>query len=355
MINKATYDPELDKQIAEEASDAREARTAARKAVADATTQNTELVQKSAITPQGTTLVLTTITQMNDWIDANTTAKSIDILNKTQEFTDALLKIYTDDRARLVFYNWSQFWQVIQSSLSSSNKISTDKSASLKTNIDTINSWYTKNLDESIQTYQDKINKSDEILYGVIADSQIIKEVKEKEELLKKKDAADIIAKMKDTADQASMDQAAVSEQTFSASRTAGKVGENLGYALLAAILVAFGIVAGSTAANDAIAHSVPVRILYFVYSFIFSIPVLIYYIYIAIRYKKYVTYSSFILPLYEYDPSTMAKKESFFEKCVWYVRDATVVKANSDLAAAVAALAAAAAPVMPIITNPKV
>jgi len=129
MINKATYDPELDKQIAEEASDAREARTAARKAVADATTQNTELVQKSAITPQGTTLVLTTITQMNDWIDANTTAKSIDILNKTQEFTDALLKIYTDDRARLVFYNWSQFWQVIQSSLSSSNKISTDKSA----------------------------------------------------------------------------------------------------------------------------------------------------------------------------------------------------------------------------------
>jgi hypothetical protein len=352
MINKATYDPELDQQIADEASAARDARTAARKAVAEATSQNTKLIQNAALTPQGSTLALVQFTQINDWLDANTTAKSVDILDKIQNFKDALLKIYTDDKARLVFYNWIQFWKVTQTSLATDNKISTDKSTSLKSNIDTIDNWYTKNQNESIQTYQDKINTVNATFYTIIADSQIIADVKAKEALLKNTDATKTIAKMKETADQAALDKAALDEQTFSVSRTAGKAATNLGYAILAAVLVAFGLIAGSTAANDAIARSVSFRIVYFVYAFIFSIPVLIYYTVMYFYYKKSVTYLSYILPLYEYDPATTTAKESFFEKCVWYARDATVAKAVADLAAAEAALRAAAAPVLPIIAK---
>jgi len=353
MINKATYDPELDQQIAKETAAARDARTAARKAVASATTQNTELVQNAALTPQGSTLALAEFTEINDWLESNATAKSVDILDKIQKFKDALVKIYTDDKSRLVFYNWIQFWKVAQSSLATDNKISTDKSASLKSNIDTVANWYTKNPNESIQTYQDKINTVNSTLYTIIADSQIIAEVKAKEALLKNKDATKVIAKMKETADQAAVDQAALDEQTFSLTRTAGKAATNLGYAILAAVLVAFGIVAGSTAANDAIARSIPVRILYFVYAFIFSIPVLIYYTVMYFYYKKSVTYLSYILPLYEYDPATTTAKVSFFEKCVWYAHDETVKKAVADFAAAAAAVAAAA-PVLPI-EKPKV
>ena len=88
MINKATYDPELDQQIAKETAAARDARTAARNAVASATTQNTELVQNAALTPQGSTLALAEFTEINDWLESNATAKSVDILDKIQKFKD---------------------------------------------------------------------------------------------------------------------------------------------------------------------------------------------------------------------------------------------------------------------------
>ena len=95
MLAKATYDPELEKQLAAEKQKAREAREKFRTTLLDAQKKNKELVQNQKLTPQGNTLAEALFKETSEWLTKNPNATSDELGDKVQEFLYNLQNIYT--------------------------------------------------------------------------------------------------------------------------------------------------------------------------------------------------------------------------------------------------------------------
>jgi hypothetical protein len=105
MVAKATYDPELEKQLAEERKKARESRSKFRQQIDELRRKDGDLIVSNKLTPLGSTQSAALFKTMNDWLAGTPDATNDEILDKQQELNDKLSNIYTEDANRLYFYN----------------------------------------------------------------------------------------------------------------------------------------------------------------------------------------------------------------------------------------------------------
>jgi hypothetical protein len=337
-INKATYDPELDAQIAAEKDKGRDARTELQKTITEVTKRVNKFVTDGTITPQAATLMQAELKGISDWIQANQTASASDTNDKLTIFVNTINKIKSDDAAPFTFYLWLQFWTTMVASLLNENKISSDKGDILQKVLATEQDYFSKNSSESIQTYQDRITKNENSFSSTISDPAIWSDIKTKKAALTQSTTTKDLNDMKIKVDQAYADRKAVEASKFSPLRAAKKTLSGIGIAFIVVALITLGLIAGSTAANDAITRPISIRTLYYIWSFIFSVPVLLYYIFRAMYAQKRPYYAAYLFPLYPYDP-TKENHDSFFEACVWYKENEVVKKASTEWSAVAEAL----------------
>jgi hypothetical protein len=333
-INKATYDPELDAHIAAEKDKGRDARTELQKTITEVTKRVNSFVTDGTITPQAATLMQVELKRIGDWIQANQSASASDLGDQTTTFVNTITKIKSDDIAPFTFYLWLQFWTTMLASLLNDNKLSTDKGAAIQKVISTEEAWYAKNSSESIQTYQDRITANETSFASTISDPAIWTDIQARKAALTKSTSTKDLNDMKIKVDQAAADRNAVEASKFSPLRAAKKALSGMGIAFLVVGIITFGLIAGSTAANDAIARPISIRTVYYIWSFIFSVPVLFYYIVRYLYAGKPPYYAAYLFPLYPYDP-TKETHDSFFEACVWYKENEVVKKAVTEFTAA--------------------
>lgn len=322
-VNKATYDPELEKQLAEEKKQAREARTKLRESLTTASNKNRELSARNEITPQATTLAASVVQETQKWLQDTPDATADEIQDKIFEVVDKLATIYTDDKNRLFFVNSLKTWDVILTQWQTQNKISEDKAKRIKKILTDEQAWYEKNLNESLQTYTARLEEMNESIKQVVADPTLVQESNEEKNKQVDKDSAEIDAlKAKAEADKKAKEE--LEKQQFSLGRLLKKVYRGVGGAFIVALILAVCFTGASLAANEAIARPVPYRILFFIFGFIFSVPVIFYYIGRTFLFGQSPYFASYLLPLYPYDP-TREEHESFLENLVWYKENAVI------------------------------
>jgi hypothetical protein len=337
-INKATYDPELDAQIAAEKDKGRDARTELQKMITEVTKQVNKFVTDGIITPQAATFMEVELKRINDWVQANQSASASDLHDQMTSFVNTITKIKSDDAAPFTLYLWLQFWTTMIVSLLNDNKISNDKGSTIQKVITAEEAWYAKNSSESIQTYQDRITANEKSFASTISDPAIWTDIQARKAALTKSTSTKDLNDMKIKVDQAAADRKAVESSKFSPTRAAQKALSGMGIAFLVVGIITFGLIAGSTVANDAIARPISIRTVYYIWSFIFSVPVLLYYLIRYLYAGKRPYYAAYLFPLYPYD-ATKETHDSFFEACVWYADNDVTKKAVAEFAAAAEAL----------------
>jgi len=320
-VNKATYDPELEKQLAAEREKAREIRTKLRQTLTDYSNKNRELVTKNELTPQGSTLATSVIQETTKWVQDTPDATESELQDKMSEVLDKLSIIYTEDKNRLMFLNWLKSWEVIVATWQSQNKISEDKAKKIKDLLAKDKDWYTKNLNESLVTYKERVDTDTQEIFQIIGDAALIQDASDQQKVQNSKSVDLDELKAKVDAEKKAKEE--LEKQSFSLSRLFSKIGKGVGIAFLVALFIALGLTGGSLLSNEGIARPVPYRILYFIFGFLFSIPVIVFYIGRAFMgYPPY--YAAYLLPLYSYDP-LKEDHSSFLESLVWFKENAVV------------------------------
>jgi len=332
-VNKATYDPELEKQLAAERTKAREIRTKLRQTLSETTKKNRDMLANGQLTRQGSTQATALIKETLDWLKNTPDATDVELQDKTFEFLDKLTTIYDEDKNRLQFSSWIKFFEFVIPRLQNENRIPEESAKKLTSIVNENKRWFESHQNESMETYQTRINEQSEKIQEIFNDPEIL----EQQKLLEKANndpkelerlKAQALAEKKAKED--------LEKSRFSIPRITKKISRGLGIAIVVAIFFALGLTGASLLANEAIARPVPYRILYFVFGFIFSIPVILFYIgRTFMGHPPY--YAAYLLPLYSYDP-LKEDHSSFFESLVWFkenavVRDATerfMEKANA-------------------------
>jgi lipopolysaccharide export LptBFGC system permease protein LptF len=320
-VNKATYDPEFEKQLAAERAKARELRAKLRQTLTEYSNKNRELVSKNELTPQGSTLATSLIQETTKWLQDTPDATEAELQDKLSEVLDKLATIYNEDKNRLMFSNWLKSWDVIVATWQGQNKISEDKAKKIKELLAKDKDWYSKNLNESLETYKERMDKDTQDIYTIVGDATLIQDAGDQKKAQDSKSVDLDELKAKIEAEKKAKEE--VEKEQFSLSRLFSKIGKGVGVAFLIALFIAFGLTGGSLLSNEAIARPVPYRILYFIFGFLFSIPVIIFYIgRTFMGHPPY--YAAYLLPLYSYDP-LKEDHSSFFESLVWFKDNAVV------------------------------
>jgi hypothetical protein len=336
-VNKATYDPELEKQLAAERAKAREIRTKFRQTLSESTKKNRQMLANGQITKQGSTLANALIKETLDWLKNTPDATDVELQDKTFEFLDKLTNIYDEDKNRLQFSNWINFFEFIIPRLQNENRIPEESAKKLTAIVNENKTWFKNHQNESIETYQGRIEEESKKIQEIFNDPEIL----EQQKLLEKANndpkelerlKAQALAEKKAKED--------LEKSRFSLPRITKKISRGLGIAITVAVFFALGLTGASLLANEAIARPVPYRILYFIFGFIFSIPVILFYIGRTFMGQP-PYYAAYLLPLYSYDP-LKEEHTSFFERLVWFKENAVVRDATErfmDKANAVKAL----------------
>jgi len=327
MVAKATYDPELEKQLAEERKRAREARTEYRKGLEELRKKNGDLVIQYRLTPFGASESNALLKTASDWVTANPEATSDEITDKGQELLDKLGNIYTQDANRLYFFNVLKVNEMILTSFKTNNVISEDAFKKSMEIVDRERKWLEKNPNESLQTYKEKLEASQkEIFQNLPPDAQQkindgqknVKMDDNTKEIEDKKRKAELLAKEKEQKEKAE----------FNPTRLFKKGAAGMVNAFWIALVLAFAVLGGSLAANEAVIRPLPFRILYFIYGFIFFPFVILFFVFRYFLLNKPPYFASILFPLYEYDPSKITRN-SFFERLVFYKANPIIAHAQ--------------------------
>ena len=320
-VNKATYDPELEKQLAEEKKQAREVRTKLRQTLSQASKTNRELLTNKQITQQGSTLATSTIQEAQTYLKDNPEATADELQDKTFEVAEKLATIYTEDKNRLFFINNLNAIDGITTIYQNQNIIDEDTAKKIKALVAEERVWFNKNQNESLETYNERLIEGGEKLKKIIpADlEQRIEKSRSEEGQKTQKELDDMKAKAE--ADKKAKEE--LEKQRFNPKRVMGKFLRGFGGAVIVAVFFAVSLTGASLLANEAIARPVPYRILYFIFGFIFSIPVILFFIGRAI-FGQPPYFAAYLLPLYSYDP-LKEDHSSFFESLVWFKDNAVV------------------------------
>lgn len=325
MIAKATYDPELEKQLTVEREQAREAKKKYREGLQQLRTVLANQIKNTMISPEGATLVKALIQDAEKWIKDNPDATSDEIQDKSADYFNQVVQIYEDDKGRIyhIFFttlwkNWIDFWK-------STNIISEDTAKKCMKIIDDEVLWYKKHTNESNETYAQRILDMVEALKKELP-ADLEGDIRKKME--NKPSTQDDIDKMKAQAKQEKEDREALEKKNFDTKRIVKKATAGVSSAIFWSVLISFAIFGASIASNMAVIRPVPIRVLCWFYGLIFFIPVILY---AAIQYimGKKPYFAAYLIPLYMYDPMTTEKK-SFLEKLVWYKDNPIIHDAQS-------------------------
>ena len=334
MVAKATYDPELEKQLAEEKKKAREARTKFRESLEDLRKKDSQLIIENKLTPLGSTQSAALFKTMNDWLAANPEATSDEIIDKGQETLDKLSNIYAEDNNRLYFYNILKVNDYFLTSFRTNNAISDDTYKKCKAILDKEQQFLEKNPNESLQVYKDHIEKMSKELNEILKDPDVQKRLQAARDGVKFEDNSKEIEKKKEEAERLAKAKDEKEKAEFNPSRLFKKAGSGVVTAFWIAVVLAFAILGGSLAANEAVVRPTPYKILYFIYGFLFFPVVILYFVGRYFLTGKTPYFASYFIPLYEYNPLEM-KQDSFFQRLVWYQANPVVTEAQKTFQSA--------------------
>lgn len=326
-VSKATYDPELEKQLAAERARAREARGKFRETIDKAMTNDRDLIRDGKLTPQGATQSAAYFKLTNDWLQSNPDASADEILDKSQEFLDKLSAIYREDSNRLYFYNNLKISDIFLTQIKTRNIIPEDKYKKLKELLDKEQTWLEKNPNESAQTYQDRITKMNAEAEKIIGDPDIAKKLAENQKTAKEVDNTKELEAEKQKADEIAKKKEELEKEKFSFQRFFKKITTGIFSSFWIALLLTGALLGGALAANEAVVRPLPYRIFYFLYGFFFFPIVILFFI------GRYFMgqppyFSAFLFPLYEYDPVKVTNL-SFLQKLVYYKTNAVLQNAR--------------------------
>lgn len=323
MIAKATYDPELEKQLAEERNQAREAKKKFREGIQRLKNDLTKLVQENKITPEGVTLIKSLIKETETWFTSNPDATADEINDKSIEFMDKLVTIYEDDKGRIYHLFFTTLWKTWISTWKANKLISDERAKKMEDIVKEEEVWYKKHLKESPDTYIERINEMVAKLKEVMG-PDFEKEIQDK--MSKKPESQNEIDRLKAEAEQAKRDREAIERKKFNPARIVTKTLSGLTTGLIVAVILTLALFGASIASNEAIVRPVSIRIVSWIYGFIFFLPVILY---AAVKYfyGKPPYFGAYLIPLYMYDPKVTEKK-SFIEKLVWYQDNAVLRQA---------------------------
>lgn len=317
MVAKATYDPELEKQLAAEKRKAREARTEFRKNLEEVRKKDGEAIIQYKLTPLGATQSAALFKTTNDWLAANPDATYDEIIDKGQDFLDKLSNIYAEDSNRLFFNNILTTNTTLLVNFKNTNVISEDQYNKCMEIVNREKKWLEKNPNESLQTYNEKIQKAQLELFDILKDPEIQKRIQEAQKGVKLEDNSKDLEEKKRQAEELAKRKEQKEKEEFNLKRLFKKSIAGTLNGFLIALILSFALLGGALAANEAVIRPLPYRILYFFYGFLFF-PVVILYFLVRYFMGKPPYFASYLFPLYEYDPTTI-KKDSFLQKLIWY------------------------------------
>jgi hypothetical protein len=327
LVAKATYDPELEKQLAEENKKAREVRANLRNSINALKARDREYIANGTLTSMGATQTTALFKTIDDWLAATPDATSSEVEDKGNELLDKLANIYNQDKDRAFFLNNLKVTDMILTLLKTNNVISEDVYNKSKKIIDDENKWFEKNPNENLQVYKDRIQKMGEEVNKVINDPEAFKKLRDAQNGVKVTDnSKDLDAQRKKVEEQAKQKEE-LQKQQFDAKRFFAKISGSFFTAIIIAVIVSVALVGGSLAANEAIVRPLAYRALFFFYGMIFSPFVIIYFMY------RYFTghppyFGAYLFPLYAYDP-TVEQKDTFIQRLFWYKSNPIVTHAT--------------------------
>lgn len=326
-VAKATYDPELEKQLAVERANAREARGKYRDSLNAAINADRSYVQQGKLTSIGATQSAALFKVANDWLQANPDATAEEILDKSQETTDKLATIYTEDKNRLYFFNVLKILDIQVLRLQSMNLIPEETAKKCKELIDKDQSWLEKNPNEPAQTYTDKLNTLQAAISKLIGDPDIEKKLKDGVDSVEDVDTTKEIDEQKKKAEELARKKEELEKQTFNPKRFFKKISGGATAAFWVAFFLALALLGGSLAANEGIVRPLPYRILFFLYGFFFFPVVLLYFGFRALTGRPpYI--GAILFPLVEIS-GDQNEKISFVQKLFMFKANAVVEDAR--------------------------
>jgi hypothetical protein len=340
VVANVTYNKDRAADQRAEKKEARSKRNEFRDQLTGITRNLTQRVKDANVTPEGATLLQAAIDEVKKWLAENTTASSDQMLDRLETFYDILNTLYTDDQTRFILYNEIKFWNVMVTMLHNENKVADDKLSAIQKNLDTNQLWYSKNLNDTLLTYQTKVEDINTFINTTIADTDIMAELNTKKASLDTPSTTVQLSQFKQFVEQAQAERQAREDSEFNMSRLFGKVYDGSFDAIQYAILLALALYSGAILANQVMLRPPSIRILYFIWGCLCFFYVLPYYIIQSIRGRP-PFFASYMIPLYEYNPDNHPNGLSFFQKLVMYRSGDYLDKARNELhKAAEAALA---------------
>jgi len=332
-VAKATYDPALEKQLAEEKAKAREVRGTFRETIDKSISTDAGLIRDGKLTPQGSTQSAALFKITTDWLAANPDATSDELNDKIQEFQDKLATIYREDANRIYFYNVLKALNVQLLQFKSRNILAEDKYKKAKEILDKEQVWLEKNPNESAQTYTDKLNKTTDEIKDIIGDPDISGKLDAAKGAVKDIDNTQELDAEVKKADEVNKQKEALEKQEFNSQRIFKKIGTGVFWAFWISLVLCLAVLGGALAANEAIARPPMYRILYFIYGCLFFPIVIGYFIYRNFTgHPPY--FGAYLIPLYEYDPVTVTE-DSFFQKLFSFPKSPILDQARATYQAA--------------------
>ena len=331
-VSKQTYDPQLEKQLAEEKKKAREERLKFRQSLDQLIQRDNDAIVQGKLTPLGATQSAALFKTMNDWLSATPDATADEIADKGLETIDRLANIYREDNNRLYFYSYLKVTEINLTNLKASNLISEDVQKKCQEIVDRELKWLEKNPTESLIIYKEHLQKAANEIRDVLKDPEIQKRMKDAQDGVKMEDNSKELDEQKREAERVAKEKEEREKQNFNVGRFAGKVGISIGNAILIALILSLAILGGSLSANMAVVRPLSYRILYFIYGFLFFPVVLIYFLFRYFQgFPPY--FAAFLIPLYEMDP-TSGVNLSFLQRLVYFKTTPVIEEARKSFQA---------------------
>ena len=325
--NKQTYDPELEKQLAEERKKAREARTQFRESLDEMMKKDRDLIVQDKLTPLGASQSAALFKTMNDWLAATPEATAVEIEDRSMETKDKLANIYREDNNRIYFYSFLKFSDIGLKNAKQNNMIDEDTYKKCYAILEREQKFLEKNPSESMQTYKEHLEKATQEVMKLLNDPETQRLIKNAQNKVKNAKSADDLSKTQEKLESDIQAKEELKKREFNMSRLLSKVGAGFLTAFWISLALALAFFGASIASNQAVVRPISYRWLYFIYGFIFFPVVLTYAIFRTVQGKP-PYFAAYLIPLYEYNP-LKEKKDSFLQRLVWFKSNAVIDEAQ--------------------------
>jgi hypothetical protein len=346
LVNKATYDPELDKALLAEKQEQMKARQIYRSQLTFAE----QIIEKTYLDKRITSVAYTEIkTMIQDsykWLEVNQEATALEITEKLEKFNNDFSRSIIADKPRQFFLNTFVLFEVTFNLLYSQNKISEGDLSKAKTDIEKEQNFLKKNPNENLEVYQARIDA-----FIVKYDGQKVLLEKDKETAIQiqqaevpivldskklvTKSPGVLTAKDIDTTKKKSEltveNKDVAKSQQINWKELVSDIFKYSTYATLGTLFICLIIFCGTLAANYTIVRPVGLRILFFIFGLLFFYIVGPYFFiqrYILGR-ELFYNSGAYLLPLYEYDPTKEMKDG--FERLVWFPTTNALLRAREE------------------------